>query len=46
LALQVSVPSGNLNIHRKKPLTDLYGAEFGGEIWDRFTVHYCGFRGM
>jgi hypothetical protein len=30
----------NLNIHHKKPLTDLYGAEFGGEIWDRFTVHY------
>ena len=30
----------NLNIHRKKPLTDLYGAEVGGEIWDRFTVHY------
>jgi hypothetical protein len=28
----------NLNIHHKKPLTDLYGAEFGGEIWDRFTV--------
>ena len=21
-------------------LTDLYGAEFGAEIWDRFTVHY------
>src|SRR5499425_77037 len=30
----------NLNIHHKKPLTDLYGAELGGEIWDRFTVHY------
>jgi DDE superfamily endonuclease/Homeodomain-like domain len=30
----------NLNIHHKKPLTDLYGAEMGGEIWDRFTVHY------
>ena len=30
----------NLNIHRKKPLTDLYGAEFGGEIWHRFTVYY------
>jgi hypothetical protein len=30
----------NLNIHHKKPRTDLYGAEFGGEIWDRFTVHY------
>ena len=30
----------NLNIHRRKSLTDLYGPEVGGEIWDRFTVHY------
>jgi hypothetical protein len=30
----------NLNIHRRKSLTDLYGAEFGSEIWNRFTVHY------
>jgi transposase len=30
----------NLNIHRRKALTDLYGAEFGSEIWDRFTLHY------
>ena len=30
----------NLNIHCRKSLTDLYGDEFGGEIWDRFTVHY------
>jgi DDE superfamily endonuclease len=30
----------NLNIHRRKSLTDLYGEDFGGEIWDRFTVHY------
>jgi hypothetical protein len=30
----------NLNIHRRKSLTDLYGAEVGGEIWNRFTVHY------
>jgi hypothetical protein len=30
----------NLNIHRRKSLTDLYGAEVGDEIWDRFTVHY------
>jgi hypothetical protein len=30
----------NLNIHRHKSLTDLLGAEFGTEIWDRFTVHY------
>ena len=21
-------------------LTDIFGAEVGGEIWDRFTVHY------
>jgi DNA primase len=30
----------NLNIHRRKSLTDVYGAEIGGEIWDRFTIHY------
>jgi hypothetical protein len=30
----------NLNIHRRKSLTDLFGVEFGSEIWDRFTVHY------
>jgi hypothetical protein len=30
----------NLNIHRRKTLTDLYGEELGGEVWDRFTVHY------
>ena len=30
----------NLNIHRRKALTDFYGEEVGGEIWDRFTVHY------
>jgi hypothetical protein len=30
----------NLNIHCRKSLTDLYGTEMGGQIWDRFTVHY------
>jgi hypothetical protein len=30
----------NLNIHRRKSLTNLLGAKVGGEIWDRFTVHY------
>src|SRR5258708_1232904 len=30
----------NLNIHTRKSLTDVYGAVIGGEIWDRFTVHY------
>src|SRR6266436_6215983 len=30
----------NLNIHRRKSLTDLFGVEVGSEIWDRFTVHH------
>jgi hypothetical protein len=30
----------NLNIHRRKSLTDLLGTEIGSEVWDRFTVHY------
>jgi len=30
----------NLNIHCRKSLTDLYGAEIGGEVWERFTVHH------
>ena len=30
----------NLNIHRRKSLTDLFGEQLAGEIWDRFTVHY------
>ena len=30
----------NLNIHCCKSLIELYGAEFGSEIWGRFTVHY------
>ena len=30
----------NLNIHRRKSLTDFYGPDVGSEIWDRFTIHY------
>jgi hypothetical protein len=30
----------NLSTHRRKSLTDAFGEEVGGEIWDRFTVHY------
>jgi len=30
----------NLNIHRCKPLTDVFGAKMAAEVWDRFTVHY------
>jgi hypothetical protein len=35
----------NLNIHRRKSLTDLLGAQVGGEVWDRFTVHYTPVHG-
>jgi hypothetical protein len=35
----------NLNIHRRKSLTDLFGQELGGEVWDRFTVHYTPLHG-
>ncbi len=30
----------NLNIHRRKALIDVFGAEVGTEVWGRFTVHY------
>ena len=30
----------NLSSHSRKSLTDLYDEEFGGEIWERFTIHY------
>jgi hypothetical protein len=30
----------NLNIHRRKVLADVFGAEMAAEVWDRFTVHY------
>jgi hypothetical protein len=30
----------NLNIHRRKSLTDVFGVEMGNEIRDRFTAHY------
>jgi len=30
----------NLNIHRRKALVNVFGAEMAAEVWDRFTVHY------
>jgi hypothetical protein len=30
----------NLNIHSRKSLTDVYGAEMASEVWSRFTVHH------
>ena len=39
-ATTIHLVMDNLNIHRRKSLTDLYGTELGAEIWERFTVHY------
>ena len=30
----------NLNVHRRKALSDVFGTEMATEVWDRFTVHY------
>src|SRR5579872_4580390 len=30
----------NLNIHCRKSLTDAFGADVGGEVWNRFTIHH------
>lgn len=30
----------NLNIHRRKSLTDTFGKEIGTEIWERFRIHH------
>jgi hypothetical protein len=30
----------NLNIHRRKALTDVFGSEMADEVWNRFTIHY------
>jgi hypothetical protein len=29
-----------LNIHCRKSLVDSFGEQLGGDLWDRFTVHY------
>jgi hypothetical protein len=39
-AATIHLVMDNLNIHRRKSLTDFYGVEIGGEIWDRYVVHY------
>jgi transposase len=30
----------NLNTHTRKSLTNYYGEQRGGELWDRLTLHY------
>jgi len=45
VAKTIHLVMDNLNIHRQKSLTDAYGAEMSGEVWDRFTVHYTPVHG-
>jgi hypothetical protein len=40
IAKTIHLVMDNLNIHRQKALSDVFGAEMADEIWDRFTVHY------
>ena len=40
VASTIHLVMDNLNIHCRKSLTEYYGADLGGAIWDRFTVHY------
>src|ERR1022692_1239921 len=35
----------NLSSHTQKALTDRFGEEEGGALWDRFTVHYTPVHG-
>src|SRR5215472_5758283 len=39
-AQTVHLVMDNLNIHRRKSLTDYFGVEYGSRVWDRVTVHY------
>ncbi len=35
----------NLSSHTRKALVERFGAEVGGSLWDRFTVHYTPVHG-
>jgi hypothetical protein len=39
-AQTVHLVMDNLNIHCRKSMIDTYGADKGGQLWDRLTVHY------
>jgi DDE superfamily endonuclease len=44
-AKTVHLVMDNLNLHTAKGLKNLYGTDFGSEIWDRFTVHHTPVHG-
>jgi hypothetical protein len=39
-ARTIHLVADNLNIHRRKALSDVFGGEMATEVWSRFTVHY------
>ena len=39
-AKTIHVVRDHLNIHRRKALSVVFGAEMANEVWGRFTVHY------
>jgi len=39
-ARTVHLVMDNLNIHCRKTLTDYFGEQEGGYLWDRLTIHY------
>jgi len=39
-AKNIHLVMDNLNIHSRKSLTYVFGAEMAAEVWSRFTVHY------
>jgi len=40
IARTIHLVMDNLNIHCRKTLTDHFGEQWGGYLWDRLTVHY------
>jgi DDE superfamily endonuclease len=39
-AVTIHLVVDNLSTHTRKALTDRFGEEIGGSLWNRFTVHY------
>ena len=39
-AKTIHLVTDNLNIHTRKSLTKVFGAEMAAEVWSRFTIHY------
>ena len=39
-ARTIHLVADNLNIHRRKSLTDLLGEQVGNDVWNCFTLHY------